>query len=457
MAAEHRATVPCLIDTDELKGVAKRPVEWFFRKYADHTFGKGDDRYIFIDNGAPILAVAHLDTVVDPGKKFNFNVYTRDGIEIIKCPSLDDRVGVYIITVLLPKLLKEGDKWADILLTIGEESGKTTARQFKTDKKYNWMVEFDRMGSSMSGSEDAVLYTYISNDFKKVLAKYGFERTGHGSFTDISALTNLGCRGLNVAVGYQNNHSTRAWMRTIECEANVAKFLKLYRAEKDTMFAFTYTPPKKYNPDDYRYPYGGGYYSSMPQIRLGDFVYKKYGKDAGKELYVVIEQIGYLVDVMSLDSDDVLKGISVHALELAEDICEMCYTGSDPILIKFQDKSKNESIIMCRACWRDHVSKTFTCIGCEEEVDIMNISDVARMLCEDCDASIPVLYRDDLVTFKRGMILYRVTRVLENGNVVIVDAGDVSKVYTGGGRGYPASMFDVVAVESFITEVESGI
>jgi len=86
----------------------------------------------------------------------------------------------------------------------------------------------------------------------------------------------------------------------------------------------------------------------------------------------------------------------------------------------------------------------------------MNIADVGLVLCDECVASIPVLYRDDLVRFKRGNKLYRVRTVLENGNVILVDAGDVSKVYSGNRRGYPAAMFDVVAIESFITEVKDG-
>ena len=82
---------------------------------------------VFIDNGASVLGVAHLDTVY-PDKTWFFadeeNVY---------CPRLDDRLGVYLLLDVIHRL---GVK-CDILLTDGEESMLSSAQGWSTDKEYN--------------------------------------------------------------------------------------------------------------------------------------------------------------------------------------------------------------------------------------------------------------------------------------------------------------------------------
>src|ERR1700754_3651831 len=98
-------------------GTAKHPRESF---------------YIYKDNGAKILAVAHLDTVqsVDANWTFDSAVLGSNQAkqEYIWNAQLDDRLGVYTILDLLPSIL--GDDAYDILLTTDEESGATTAEWF---------------------------------------------------------------------------------------------------------------------------------------------------------------------------------------------------------------------------------------------------------------------------------------------------------------------------------------
>jgi hypothetical protein len=129
--------------------------------------------YYFRDNGASVLGVAHLDTVLNAKPM-------REGKYVI-APQLDDRLGVWILLDLLPSLGVN----LDILLTTGEESGNTTAYYFDSIRPYNWIVEFDRAGS------DVVMYQYDCDEYADLLGSYGF-RVGFGSFSDICAMDHLG-------------------------------------------------------------------------------------------------------------------------------------------------------------------------------------------------------------------------------------------------------------------------
>lgn len=155
------------------------------------------DWYAFRDNGSSILAVAHLDTVISHKQRMCGFLETAAG-EVCYSGSLDDRLGAYTILELLPKLGIN----VDILLTTGEESGRSTAEYFKSEKDYNWAIEFDR------GGTDVVMYEY-EDDLTVDLVRSVGARVGMGSFSDIAYLTQLGVKAFNWGVGYQDYHSTR--------------------------------------------------------------------------------------------------------------------------------------------------------------------------------------------------------------------------------------------------------
>jgi hypothetical protein len=132
---------------EELKeqGWTEQAIE-HFRKSCART-ERGERCYFYKDNGSNTLAVAHLDTVQKRGW-CELTQLSHD--TLVFSPKLDDRLGAYVILELLPKLGIN----VDVLLTTDEESSNSTAMEFKTQKQYNWMVEFDRAG------RDAVLYQY---------------------------------------------------------------------------------------------------------------------------------------------------------------------------------------------------------------------------------------------------------------------------------------------------------
>ena len=159
--------------------------------------GKDEGKtYTYKDNNSLVLGVAHLDTVQGGS---NSSIIKVKSERVLMSPRLDDRLGVYIITRLLPAL----GITCDWLLTTGEEIGCSSAEHFRADKSYNWAFSFDRAGT------DVVLYQHDHKALRKVLRKNGFV-VGNGSFSDLSFL-DIGCSGINFGCGYENAHSRDAY------------------------------------------------------------------------------------------------------------------------------------------------------------------------------------------------------------------------------------------------------
>lgn len=177
------------------------------------------DFYAFRDNGSNILAVAHLDTVGLAHERRAHFVDTESAGTVVYSRGLDDRLGAYIILDLLPSLGIEHD----ILLTVGEESGRSTAQFFETTKSYDWMIEFDR------GGTDVVMYQF--EDFETVNAvEDSGARVGDGSFSDICYLEHLGIKGFNWGVGYRDYHGPRAHAYLDDTFKMVAHYLRFHAA-----------------------------------------------------------------------------------------------------------------------------------------------------------------------------------------------------------------------------------
>lgn len=195
-------------------------------------FASGKRFYLYKDNGANVLAVAHLDTVVAAGKKYGGVVDLENGPTFFN-PYLDDRAGVFTMLFQLPSL----GVTVDWLFTDEEESGATTAALFTPTKKYNWLVEFDRMGG------DVVTYAYgggwyasrEDGSWDDTLTKAGF-KVGVGSFSDIGALQRLGVKAVNIGVGYQDPHTSRAYIELFVYARQIGLFVDFWNKNKDKRF-----------------------------------------------------------------------------------------------------------------------------------------------------------------------------------------------------------------------------
>lgn len=225
---------------DELrKACANTEAEWFayYKKNVPmEYFSTPAGEYIYRRRkGCPILFVAHLDSVqggrtVDDQREENGRIY---------CPVLDDRLGVYTALFLMPKL---GIK-ADLLLCDKEERGASTAKVFAYQGNatpYKWIAEFDRKG------EDVVTYGFTSTEWvAKLKERFDY---GHGSFSDVAALTHLGCSGVNIGVGYYDYHAANAYFDFEMYLRQMARFVEFWEEHKDTHFEHKPAPPVAYTP-----------------------------------------------------------------------------------------------------------------------------------------------------------------------------------------------------------------
>lgn len=222
-------------DMDALAAVCMAP-EVELGKYGTayhEDGGKSKFAFFYQDNQSDILAIAHMDSV-QKDRDFGYAKFVS-GKEKIYSPQLDDRLGVYVITELLPRL---GIK-TDILLTTDEESGRSTGGMFVPDpeKKYRWMFEFDRTG------DDVVMYQYKTEEAFKKLVECGF-KTAYGSASDISKMEDLGCLGFNFGVGYQDYHSKDAWFEPSVLYSQVAKFMKFHHKYQSEHMVYDKTAKK---------------------------------------------------------------------------------------------------------------------------------------------------------------------------------------------------------------------
>ena len=182
---------------------------------------------------ARVLAVVHMDTALAITKP----AFGRKGVV---SAALDDRLGAYVI------LWELGHLPFDVLLTTGEEVGRSSAQFFDPkEHQYNWVFSFDRRGTG------AVLYQYDTNEMRARLASAGVQ-VQVGSFSDIAYLDHLGVSGVNFGVGYvgEHAHTCHAMFSDIgTCLQNFLRFWALYSEER-----MNYVPKPRHT-YRYQYPY----------------------------------------------------------------------------------------------------------------------------------------------------------------------------------------------------------
>lgn len=208
-------------------------------KYWNFKFQNGN-QYLYVDRGAEILAVAHLDTVADgrsygkKAEKFSQPSVTKAGYNDIEIGSiaLDDRLGVFMLMDVLPYL---GLRY-DILLTTDEEIGLSTAMYFNTRKEYNWIFEIDRRDYGT-----VVLYDFETKEARTALQSLDY-KIEIGSFSDICHLDQLGCVGFNFGAGYKYEHTNSCYTRTSWMNVVVQMFVDFYKYYSDTYFPYVPKP-----------------------------------------------------------------------------------------------------------------------------------------------------------------------------------------------------------------------
>lgn len=207
--------------------------------------------YLFAEGKLPILLIAHVDTVF---KAPPTHIYYDREKSIIWSPEglgADDRAGVFAIL----KILQAG-LHPSILFTTDEEVGGLGAEAFLDDYpgppvNLKYLIQLDRQGI-----QDCVFYNCNNPKFTSYIESFGF-KTDYGTFTDISHICPLWkIAGVNLSVGYKNEHSISETLHTLSLEATIEKTKQLLLAS-DTVDYFEYIPLGF--DDDFLYGYGYPY------------------------------------------------------------------------------------------------------------------------------------------------------------------------------------------------------
>lgn len=194
------------------------------------------DSFVLVRGEAPIMLLAHLDTVHEKPVK---QICTTDDGNILMSPQGiggDDRCGVYALV----NAYDAADKKPWLLFTCDEEVGGKGADTFceayqkgklpKELKKLKLMVEIDRRGQ-----HDAVYYDCDNLEFEAYITGKGF-KTACGSFSDISFVApELGVAAVNLSSGYYNAHTQHEYINRKHIDAVIVKVNEIVKeaAQKD--------------------------------------------------------------------------------------------------------------------------------------------------------------------------------------------------------------------------------
>ena len=232
---EVNKIVPSIITKADIKELSDYCMadEKGFDHLGEVIENKDGTRNVFIKNqfgiDAPVLAIAHLDTALAlTPSRFQYHPNKH----MVVSQALDDRLGVWALCRKLPMFI--GNRGYDVLLTVGEETGNSSASHFDIEtEKYNWIFQLDRMGC------DAVYYDFDSTDWLAALRDSGWAMN-RGSFSDISTLRTGTVSAVNFGIAYKGQHTSGcyAYLDLVATQLyRVAAFYKMYEAHK---FLHTY-------------------------------------------------------------------------------------------------------------------------------------------------------------------------------------------------------------------------
>ena len=227
--------------------------ELLCKKYRYHIAKK--DGYILVKGNAPIMLVAHMDTVHrEPVSQL---CRSEDGNILMSPQGLggDDRCGVYALCKLYES--KNYKPW--LLFTCNEEIGCKGAYAFRTDykakelppelKEIKCIVEIDRRGK-----DDAVYYDNANDKFEEYITSKGFQ-TQFGSCSDISIIgPALKTASVNLSSGYFNEHHLHEHINKQYIEETIRKVRVIIKESMEETFPHYEHVERPYTKYE-RYPY----------------------------------------------------------------------------------------------------------------------------------------------------------------------------------------------------------
>lgn len=195
--------------------------------FKDRTLiSKGN--FILVHGQAPVMLVAHLDTVHDKPVR---DICLSSDKNILMSPQGiggDDRCGVFALCHIFHSA--QIKPW--LLFTCDEEVGGLGAKHFCRAHKLHllpneldglkFIIELDRKGKN-----DAVFYRCTNPDFEAFITSKGF-KTAQGSFSDISLVApELGIAAVNLSSGYYHAHSLHEYINRSHLLATIQKVIDI--------------------------------------------------------------------------------------------------------------------------------------------------------------------------------------------------------------------------------------
>lgn len=277
---------------DFLKPTQAELFKLLCKKFHGKAVG-AEGSFILVKGNAPVMLVAHLDTVhPEPVKEI---CASAEGNILMSPQGIggDDRCGVYALN----KIYAQAEIKPYLLFTCDEEIGGVGADKFCLAHRtgllpaelnaLKLLVEIDR-----KGKKDAVYYDCDNPTFEKYISSKGF-KTAHGSFSDISVVASeLGVAAVNLSSGYYNAHTLHEYINRKHLERTVSKVTEIVSDAAQIDFQqFKYIPRQKFLRDfmtvDLPKEYEEIYWALLDHYDTKELEgYRKlYGNEILRELY----------------------------------------------------------------------------------------------------------------------------------------------------------------------------
>ena len=215
-----------------------------YLKNKGYTNIHATNMFIIAEGDLPVCLCAHMDTVFyAPPKQFYFDqeqkvMWSPDGL------GTDDRAGIYAIIMLIERGYKPSLIFTD-LEEKGGQGAMTLIEQYHECPFADCraLIQLDRQGH-----KDAVFYECDNQDFTDLVLSYGFDLEW-GTFTDISIFgPTWEVAAVNLAVGYENEHTHQEIVHTDWLEETIDKVEKML-LDCTAWASYSYIPaPKIWNP-----------------------------------------------------------------------------------------------------------------------------------------------------------------------------------------------------------------
>lgn len=211
------------------------------KKFKSKTLiSKGN--FILVHGQAPVMLVAHLDTVHEQPVK---DICVSADRNILMSPQGiggDDRCGVFaLVNIYQSAQIKP---W--LLFCCDEEIGGLGAKAFclahqqlQLPNELNnlkFLIELDRKGKN-----DAVFYRCDNPDFEEYITGKGF-KTAQGSFSDISLIApELNIAAVNLSCGYYSAHTRHEYINRSHLDNTIQKVINIVsESSHDDLTIFDY-------------------------------------------------------------------------------------------------------------------------------------------------------------------------------------------------------------------------